>query len=143
MNSINIIGRLVRNVDLKKTKAGKDMARFLIAVPRKYKRSEEDKPYYFKISVFNGSARACYEHLVQGSKVGVQGYLHQSNYIDKDCGKNISYYEIVALSIDFLGEPKNKSENETAEDMYIDEDGIPYDELEEYIPESDNVEKPI
>ena len=42
MNSIQLIGRVTKDIELKQTKGGKAYCNFSIAVTRKYKREETD-----------------------------------------------------------------------------------------------------
>ena len=42
MNSIQLIGRVTKDIELKQTKGGKVYCNFSIAITRKYKREETD-----------------------------------------------------------------------------------------------------
>lgn len=131
MNNINVIGRLTRNVEMKRTSTGKDMARFFIAVPRRaVKNAENSTPYFFRVVVFNAYARSCYSYLKQGSKIAVHGYLRQDVYVEKETGNKRSYYEIVASSIDFLGNPKENTAGTAEHIMSTEDEELPCDEAD-------------
>jgi len=104
MNSFNCIGNLTRDVDLAETKNGTAVAKFDVAVARKYDREKTD---YFKIVVWKELAELCGKYLSKGKKVYISGRLEPREY-EKDGVKRI-VVEIIANEVEFLT-PKTDSE---------------------------------
>lgn len=102
MNVIILIGRLVRDPELRYTQDGIAVANFTLAVDG-YKKDDTD---FIKVVVWRKLAEACTEYLEKGRLVAVKGQLKIRKYEDKDGNNRISP-EVVANSIKFL-EKSNK-----------------------------------
>lgn len=107
MNSVQQIGNLVKNVELKKARNGGDVARLRIAVNRGKKDGVDMGTDYFNVTVFDGQARACYKYLGKGSKVAVTGRLRSSSFVSRKTGANTERIEIVADRVEFLSHRKS------------------------------------
>lgn len=97
MNSINIVGRLVRDVEERATKTGKQVLNFSIAVDDFSGGSKQSS--FFDVVAFDKPNLVTY--LVKGKRVGVSGRLTQSRWQAQD-GSNRSKVEIIANHIDLL-----------------------------------------
>ena len=68
MNSIQLIGRLTRDPELRSTKSGKPVANMRFAVPR---RDRDAAPVYVDVVAYDALAEICAEHLEKGRQVAV------------------------------------------------------------------------
>lgn len=75
MNSVNIIGRIGNEVELKKTTAGKSVVKLNIAVRRK-----EDKTDWINCVCFGVVADIVFGHFKKGNKIGITGQLYTEEY---------------------------------------------------------------
>ncbi|MEM9264570.1 MAG: single-stranded DNA-binding protein [Cyanobacteria bacterium P01_F01_bin.13] len=91
MNSINIIGRLAFDPELKFTNGGKAVARFRLAVERKYKR---DAVSYLDFRVWDKAAENLAEYKRKGDEVGVEGELVNEPWEDAEGKKRQGVYVI-------------------------------------------------
>jgi len=107
MNSISIIGNLTRDVELAETKNGTKVAKFDVAVSRKFDREKTD---FFKIVAWKELAELCDKYLSKGKKVYINGRLEPREY-EKD-GVKKTIVEIVANEVEFLT-PKSSGEHES------------------------------
>ena len=110
LNSVNIMGNLTRDPELKYTNSGKSVCNLSIANNRVYTKSGEKvtEVSYFDIEVWGVIAENCVKFLSKGSGIIVEGRLKQDRW-DKD-GKTQSRVRIAANNIHFL--PKRGSGNQ-------------------------------
>lgn len=112
MNSIIICGRLCRDPEVRYTGTGENtstVARFTVAVSRRFKKDGEADADFFNCVAFgkNGSFVEKYMHM--GNKVVVRGSMKQDNYVNKD-GEKVYTWQVIADEIDF-GESKSSAES--------------------------------
>lgn len=97
MNNVNIIGRLVRENDLRYTQSGKAVLANSIAVDNGF--GDNKKTYFLPIVVWDKSAEAMANFTDKGSKVAINGKITSRTYETKDGQKRTSI-EIVANQYD-------------------------------------------
>lgn len=109
MNSVNVIGNLTRDPELKQLPSGTNVCELSIAVNKRRKVNNEWTEYvsYFDVTVWSGQGEACANHLTKGRPVAVSGSLEQQRWTDKE-GKNQSKVLIIADDVQFLNSaPQN------------------------------------
>ena len=108
MNTINLIGRLTKDPELKYIQgSGNAVARFTIAVDRGFTKKDGTKETDFiNIEVWNKSAENCANYIAKGSLVGVTGSLRIDNYKDQQ-GEYKSFTKVLANNIQFLNVKKS------------------------------------
>ena len=109
MNKVELIGNLVRDIELKQTSNGSNYARFSIAVSRNFK--NEDGEYttdFFNIVAWRKTAEFISNYFHKGSRIAIVGKLQQEVYDDKD-GNHRSNIVVVAEDV-FIIDKKNKEE---------------------------------
>jgi single-strand DNA-binding protein len=96
MNSVNIIGRLVRDPEEVATKSGTEMTTFSIAVDK-----GRDDASFFDCKSFKSTAANVAKYKHKGDQIGVSGHLDQDRW-EKD-GQKRSKVVIIADHVDFIG----------------------------------------
>lgn len=111
-NSINLVGRITADLELKKTQSDSTYCRFSIAVNRgKHPTTGEDMVDFFDCITWNASAESLVKYQGKGSKILVTGRIVTGSYThSKHEDVNIKTYEVVADNILFLESAKSKSE---------------------------------
>ena len=104
MNSVNLIGNLCSDVELKELGEDKKVANFRVAVNR----GKEADADFFRVTVWDRQAELCAEYLCKGRKVGIEGRLRSRSWEDE--GQKRSAVEIVANRVEFLSPPKELAE---------------------------------
>ena len=99
MNSVNLIGNLATDVELKDVGPEKKVATFLLAVDRPSRDGGAD---FVSVSAWDRQGELCGEYLAKGARVGVDGRLRSRSWEDAE-GKRRSAIEIVANRVEFLG----------------------------------------
>jgi single-strand DNA-binding protein len=102
LNSVNIMGNLTRDPELKILASGKSVCSMSIANNRVYTKNAEKvtEVSYFDIEVWGPMGENCAKYLKKGSGMIVEGRLKQDRW-EKD-GKTQSRVRIVANSIHFM-----------------------------------------
>ena len=103
LNSVFIVGRLTRDMELKYTSGGMAIGKFSLAVNRKKKSGDQwvDEASFFDVTCFGKTAENLSQYMTKGKQVGVGGSLHQDRW-EKD-GQNMSRVVINADNIQLLG----------------------------------------
>lgn len=107
MNSVNLIGRLVADPELRYTPNGAAVVNGRIAVNNAGSFISEQEGYnagFFSIVVWGKQAENFANYCGKGREVAIQGRLSQRDYDDTD-GNRHYVTEIIAERIDFLREP--------------------------------------
>ncbi len=111
-NNVVLIGRLVRDVDLRQTSTGKMMTYFTLAVNRNFKNEQgEQAADFIGCVAFDKKAENMARFLSKGSLISVEGRISTRNFQGND-GKTVYVTEVVASSITFL-ESKKQQGNTT------------------------------
>ena len=111
-NNVVLIGRLVRDVDLRQTSTGKMMTYFTLAVNRNFKNEQgEQAADFIGCVAFDKKAENMARFLSKGSLISVEGRISTRNFQGND-GKTVYVTEVVASNITFL-ESKKQQGNTT------------------------------
>lgn len=105
INSIVLVGRLVRDVDVSYTQGGTAVGKLGIASNRSYKSKDGqfvDEVSYFDVTLFGKAAEGLKQYLTKGKQIAVSGYLKQDRWKD-DGGNSRSKVSVVADSVQLLG----------------------------------------
>ena len=105
-NNVVLIGRLVRDVDLRQTSTGKEMTYFTLAVNRNFKNEQGVQSADFIGCVaFGKTAENMARFLSKGSLIAVEGRISTRSYQAKD-GKTVYVTEVVVGNVTFLESKK-------------------------------------
>lgn len=118
MNSVNIIGRLVRDPELRYTQSQQAVCTFTLAVDKVLSRDKREelesagKPTadFPRIMVWGKQAENVSRYLSKGSQCGVIGRIQTGSYQDRETGKTIYTTDIIADRVEFL-DSQNASQN--------------------------------
>lgn len=104
VNTVALVGNLVRDPDVKATTSGHTVMNFSIAVNERERNQQtgeyEDVPSYFDCTMFGNRAEAVSRFIDKGSKVAVRGHLKQRRW-EKD-GQRRSKVEVIVEDLDFM-----------------------------------------
>lgn len=126
MNTIILIGRLTRDVDLHTTTGGTSVANFTLAVDRRQSKDREKETDYIDVVVWQKLAETCAQYIGKGRLVAVSGRLQIRPYEDKE-GNRRKAAEVVADSVRFLDKPKEQGMTDlTSGGSVFDNDDIPF-----------------
>lgn len=104
INNVVLVGRLTKDVEIRKTQSGLSVASFTIACDRRLsqeqKNNGEQSADFISCVAWRGSADFLGRYGHKGDTVGVEGRIQTRNY-DRD-GQKVYVTEIIANSVSIL-----------------------------------------
>ncbi len=109
MNKVILMGRLTRDPEVRYSQGASQtaVARFSIAVDRRFKREGEPDADFFNCTAFGKQAEFIERYLRKGVKVVVCGRIQNDNYTNKE-GQMVYSVRVMVDEIEFA-ESKNAS----------------------------------
>lgn len=102
MNRIILMGRLVKDPDVKVTTSGKTVCTFTLAVDRPFSGKDGKREADFiNIQTWNKTAETVGNYVSKGQRLLVEGRLQIRKYQDKQ-GQNRTVSEVVADRVEFI-----------------------------------------
>ena len=143
MNKVILMGRLTRDPDIRCSTGERDMtiARYTLAVDRRYKRDGEATADFISCVAFGRSAEFAEKYFRQGLKVVITGRIQTGSYTNRD-GNKVYTTDVVVEDQEFAESKaaaqrnREESSQERPEPMQADENGfmtIP-DDFDEELP---------
>lgn len=137
INSVNLTGRFTRDPNVRYTDGGTSIARFTLAVDRRFKRDGEQTADFINCVAFGKTAEFIEKYFRQGMKLELTGRIQTGSYTNKD-GAKVYTTDVIAEQVGF-GESRRVSKENASEQSdrgYGPEDGdgfmdVPDDVAEE------------
>jgi single-strand DNA-binding protein len=104
INRVVLTGNLTRDPEVRSTPGGLSICKLGIAVNTRRKNSDgqwEEKPNFFRVTVFGRQADSCGQYLKKGRPVAIDGRLEWSTWETE--GQKRESIDIIADSVQFLG----------------------------------------
>lgn len=134
MNLTCLCGRLTRTPEVKYTQGATPMAvaRYTLAVDRKFKREGEQSADFISCVTFGKNAEFAEKYLKQGTKIIVTGRIQTGSYTNRE-GVKVYTTDVVVESHEFAESksqaPQNTAQNTTASDGFMNISDDALDEL--------------
>lgn len=132
MNKVMLMGRLTRNPEMRHSQGEKSsaVARFTLAVPRKYKNNGQEESDFISCVSFGKTAEFAERYLYQGIKIVVSGRIQTGSYTNKE-GKKVYTTNVVVEETEFAESKGARPEpSQAVGDGFMD---IP-DDINEELP---------
>ena len=102
MNKVILVGRLTRDPEVRYSQGdhATAVARYTVAVDRRFKRDGEPTADFIPCVVFGRSAEFAEKYFRQGMRVSISGRIQTGSYQDKD-GKTVYTTEVVVENQEF------------------------------------------
>ena len=100
MNKVLMCGRLTRDPDVRYGDNQKAVARFSLAVDRKFTREGDPTADFFNCTAFGKSAEFVEKYLQKGTKMIVIGHIQNDTYTNKD-GQTVYSVQIIVDEMEF------------------------------------------
>ncbi len=116
MNKIILMGRLVRDPEIRYSQGEKPVAtaKYSLAVGRKYKQNGETVTDYFNIVAFSYQADFAAKYLRQGTKILLSGRVQTGSYENREHVK-MPTFDIVVEEQEFAESKKENRNNSPVE----------------------------
>lgn len=107
INRVVLVGRLAKEVNLRKTGAGNSVASFTLAVNRRFIQNEEQSADFINCVAWKQQADFLAQYAQKGAQIGLEGRIQCRSY-DDSAGKRIYITEVVADNVTILESKKSK-----------------------------------
>ena len=109
MNKVVLMGRLTRDPEVRYSQGENALAiaRYTLAVDRRFRRDGEQSADFINCVVFGKSAEFTERYFRQGMRITVSGRIQTGSYTNKD-GQRVYTTDVVAENVEFA-ESKNAS----------------------------------
>lgn len=130
LNSINIVGRLTRDAEVKYTQGGAAIVSASIAngYSKKVGDSWENQTNFYDVTMFGKFAESMSKHMTKGKQIAITGCIRQETW-EKD-GEKRSKVKIIAEAFQLLGSSRSDGEqvqrNERTDKFDGFKDDIPF-----------------
>lgn len=112
LNQAVLVGRLVKDVEVKELESGKKVANITLAVSRPFKNEEGIyETDFIDCTLWEGVAQNTKEYCKKGDIIGVKGRIQTNNYEFED-GEKRKSTQIIAEKVTFLSSNKKEKEDE-------------------------------
>lgn len=110
MNKVELVGNLTRDPELRQTNNGTSVARFTVAVTRRYKSADgQQQTDFISCVAWRQQAEFVARYFSKGSKIGVIGSIRTSSYDDQH-GQRRYVTEVECDELEFVT-PKSDNPN--------------------------------
>jgi len=119
MNNVTLVGRIVRDLELRTTSSGVASCNFTVAINRAFTGANgERETDFINCVIWRKQAENLCKYCSKGSLVGITGRIQTRSYDGQD-GQKRYVTEVVADNVTFLGS-KNSGANEfTSQQNYV------------------------
>lgn len=100
MNSVNIIGRITKDIEVKKTNSGKSVCSFSVAVQR-----DKENADFIPCTAWDATAENLSKYFHKGDRIGITGVLSTRSF--ESNGEKRFIMEVLVRSFDFLNSKKS------------------------------------
>lgn len=101
MNNVAIIGRLVADPEVRYGQNQSAVARYRLAVEKRFKRQDEPDADFIPVVAFGKAAEFAEKYFAKGKKIAVTGRIQTGSYTNKD-GQRIYTWDVVAENQEFV-----------------------------------------
>lgn len=137
MNSVNLIGRITKDIELKTTESGMTATAIFIAINNgKNENGEERLADFPKICIYEKQAENLAKYCKKGSLVAVTGRLKTRNY-EKEDGTKIYETYVIASKVQFLDTKSSEGSKIPEADYTV------HTETPSYTPVEEKKEEPV
>lgn len=106
MNTVVLVGRTTRDIELRRTGNGTAVASFTLAVNRDFKTNDGQEADFIQCVAWKKTAELLEQYVHKGDKIALNGSIRTRNYED-NYGKKVYVTEVLVNHVEFL-ETKNR-----------------------------------
>lgn len=111
MNTVQLIGRMTKDPEVRYTQSGVANTSFTLAVNRNFKNANGEREADFVMcTAWRKTAELISQYLNKGSMVGVSGRIQTRNYENQQ-GQRVYVTEVVVDEVTFVESKNNQSNN--------------------------------
>lgn len=132
-NKVILMGNLTRDVEVRTTPSGQNVARFSLAVSRSWRGQDgqqQDQTSFINCVAWGKAGEIIAQYVSKGSPLLVSGRLDQRSWDDKESGQKRSAVEVIVEDFNFIGGStggsapsagSNSTNNKPSNDVVVDD----------------------
>lgn len=129
MNSVQLVGRFTHDPDVRYTNGGATVARFSVAVDRRFAKEGEQSADFINVVAFGKTAEFIEKYFHKGNRIGIVGRIQTGSYKNKD-GATVYTTDVVAENVEFVeSKGGNNQQQPQPPADFVNVPDIPDDEL--------------
>ena len=101
MNSVQLVGRFTHDPDVRYTDGGATVARFSVAVDRRFAKEGEQSADFINVVAFGKTAEFIEKYFHKGNRIGIVGRIQTGRYRNKE-GATVYTTDVVAENVEFV-----------------------------------------
>ena len=134
LNTVALMGRFTKDLELKKLESGKKVISFCLAVGRnRATKDEEKKSDFVDCQAWSSTAEFISTYFKKGDPIIVQGRLETSQYEDKQRNKRKSVYVLVN-NVNFCAFKKDENDQDKGQVQTSKDNDLDYLSSDEDLP---------
>lgn len=114
MNKVMLMGRLVRDPDVKYTQGTTSIARYTLAVERRFKRDGDANADFINCVAFGKAVEFAEKYLKKGTKITVVGRIQTGSYTNKN-GQKVFTTDVVVEEQEFAESKSSNQQNSSGQ----------------------------
>ena len=108
LNQTVLVGRIVKDPEVKELESGKSVTNLTLAIPRSYKNENgEYDTDFVDCTLWNSIAQNVCEYCHKGDLLGIKGRIQSRSYETENDGKK-NVVEVIAEKVTFLSSKKTE-----------------------------------
>ena len=112
MNKVILIGRLIKDPDIRTGTNDTKIARYILAVERQYRKNNERTSDFINCVALGKNGEFAEKYLHKGMKIAIVGSWQTGNYTDKD-GKKVYTNDCLVETHEFAESKNNQPEEQS------------------------------
>lgn len=101
MNRVDLIGRLTRDLEPRRSSNGNSVLKFTVAVDRRFKQPGQPEADFISCTAFGKTADNMARYLHKGSLISVEGRIQTGSYVNQQ-GQKVYTTDVIADNVSFL-----------------------------------------
>lgn len=123
MNVVTLVGRLTRDPEVRYTDGGLSIARFSLAVDRRFKKEGEQTADFINCIAFGKTAEFIERYFHKGQRLGLSGRIQTGSYTNKD-GVKVYTTDVIAENVEFVESKSEQDLSQESNKTPVGEDGF-------------------
>lgn len=117
LNSVILVGRTTKDIELRRTGSGTAVASFTLAVNRDFKTQDGQEADFIQCVAWKKTAELLEQYVHKGDRIAVSGSIKTRNYTGND-GRKVYITEVLANQVEFLETKKNSEQSNYNNNSY-------------------------
>src|SRR5690625_4415161 len=118
LNRLTVIGRIVRDAELREVGDGRIVMNNSLAIPRTYKTDNGQETDFINFVAWGKRAELIEEYCDKGNLVGLDGRIQSRNYQNEE-GQTVYVVEMLVDSVHFLQPRNSNNRKERDQTVYV------------------------